>query len=1087
MSTQPYLRYPHIHGDTITFTADDGVWLAGSTGGRAWRLTKERTAVRTPRISPDGSSVAYVSHTDGHPEIFLTEIDTGTVRRLTYWANPLTALLGWGPDGKLLTTTNAGEAHRHQVVRALDTAGGWQRLTYGRVSGMAISASGAVVVSTQNMRPHAHWKRYRGGTAPRLWADPQDSDEWTKLLGEEPAGLVEPMFIGERLLFTSDRAASFPHRSREQANIWIWDDWRSGDAAPRQLTFQTEDEGYVRDAATDGISITWHSRGSIWILDDVDAHPRRLEVSLPGTEPQPVSIDATQNLRAVVPDHGADASLVSWRGKTFWLTHRQGPARAVAADSAVRTRDPVFLGRTGRAALITDADGEDSVEIHTLDGSAAPERLLTGQLGRVLHMAADPTGERLAVISHDGRIRLITLGETPTVREVARSGSGESHSPSFSPDGRYLLWSQPTATQAQLHQLMLLDTAGSQEPVELTSGTFHDFSPAFTRDGQHVVLLSNRTFDPDYDAHEFALSFRSAARPWLIPLSADAPPPFGPTAEGWPLSSTPKEKSSDDAAPTSPDLDPGAEDRITAFPVPSDSYRDLRTVTGGVLWIRESQETGQLGSRRAGVDGEPAGDQLIRWDLAQRTASTIVEDVSSYAVSGDGERLVVRIKDQIIIQPPKKVEDDSPEKVTADLGRLRMQIDPTAEWQQMFSETCRLMAQQYWREDMDGVDWDAVVARWRPVVASVRSHDDLVDLLWEVVGELNTSHAYVIPTPGEEGQQLGMLGADLSPAEGGWKIDRILPTESSDPEARSPLRAAGVAAAEGDLITAVDGHPVDPVFGPARQLVGAAGKPVEITLIRAESLSRTEGSGQAGSLDQAGSLRRVVVVPLADESALRYQDWVRSRRRYVRQQSGGRLGYVHVPDMISSGWAQLHRDLQHAAQAEGLIADVRYNRGGHTSQLVIARLAQRVIAWARPRHEDHSASYPAGAPRGPVVMVANQFSGSDGDIVNAAAQALDVGPVVGERTWGGVIGIDGRFDLVDGTSVTQPKYSSWLGDYGWGVENRGVDPDIEVIHDPGQMFRQDDPQLDRAITEALERLAERPAAAPPELPAPKAR
>src|SRR5699024_8710680 len=211
----------------------------------------------------------------------------------------------------------------------------------------------------------------------------------------------------------------------------------------------------------------------------------------------------------------------------------------------------------------------------------------------------------------------------------------------------------------------------------------------------------------------------------------------------------------------------------------------------------------------------------------------------------------------------------------------------------------------------------------------------------------------------------------------------------------------------------------------------------------------------------------------------------RSRRSYVRQKSGGRLGYVHVPDMISSGWAQLHRDFQHATRAEGLIADVRYNTGGHTSQLVIARLAQQVIAWVRPRHKEHSTSYPAGAPRGPVIMVANQYSGSDGDIVNAAAQALRVGPVVGERTWGGVIGINGRFDLVDGTTVTQPRFPCWLGDYGWSVENRGVDPDIEVIHDPGQMFRQNDPQLDRAITEALEQLSEHPAAAPPELPAPK--
>src|SRR5690625_2488923 len=434
MNTQPYLRYPHIHGDTITFTADDGVWLAPSSGGRAWRLTAERTPVRTPRFSPDGSAVAYIAEADGQPEIFLATIDTGSIRRLTYWANSRTVLLGWGSDGRLLTATNAGEAHRHQVVRAVDTAGRWQRLPYGRVSGMAVSESGAVVVSTQNMRPHAHWKRYRGGTAPRLWADPQGSDEWVNLLSHEPAGMVNPIFVGETLLFTSDRAATFPHRSREQANLWIWEDWRSDSTAPRQLTFQTEDEGYVRDATTDGTSITWHSRGSVWILDDVDSAPRQLQVTLPGTEPQPVSIDAKKNLRAVVPDHGADASLVSWRGKTFWLTHRQGPARAIAADSAVRTRDPVHLGRTGRAALVTDAEGEDSIEIHTVDSSAAPQRLLTGQLGRVLHLAADPSGERLAVISHDGWIRLITLGETPTVDQISRSGNGEALSPSFSPD-----------------------------------------------------------------------------------------------------------------------------------------------------------------------------------------------------------------------------------------------------------------------------------------------------------------------------------------------------------------------------------------------------------------------------------------------------------------------------------------------------------------------------------------------------------------------------------------------------------------------------------------------------------------------------
>lgn len=1069
MSDQPYLRYPDIHGDMLAFTADEGVWIAAASGGRAWRLTSTRAPVRTPRFSADGSRLAYVCEVDGHPEIFLAEIDSGQIRRLTYWANRLTVLLGWHRDGRLLTATNAGEAHRTQVVRAVDTEGRWERLPYGPVSGMAMNDSGAVVVSTQNMRPHAHWKRYRGGTAPRLWADPQGSGEWTKLLPEEPAGLVEPNFLGDTLVFTSDRAATFPHESREQANLWVWNNWQA-DEQPRQLTFQTEEEGYVRDARTDGTSLVWHTRGDVWVLDHLDADPRRVEVTLPGTAPQPVSIETTKNLRAVIPDHGADASLVSWRGKTFWLAHREGPAHALSADSGVRSRDPVFLGRTGRTALLTDAEGDDSLEVHTLDGSAPPERMFSGQLGRVLHLASDPAGERLAAICHDGWVRLLTVGDSPSVREVHHCEWGEPLSPSFSPDGRYLIWSQPTAAEAQMHQLMLLDTVGGHEPVPLTSGKFHDFSPAFTADGQHVVLLSDRTFDPDYDSHVFALAFRGATRPWLIPLAAAEPPPFGPTAQGWPLSSSaqPKEQP-EHQPPQSPGLDPSAEERITPFPVPSDAYRELRTAKDSVLWIRQAGDVGQLGSRRAGVDDEAGGDQLIHWDLTKRKATTIVDKLDSYQVSGDGERILVRSAETVTVQPIKKLEEKSPERVSVDLQRLRLQLDPAAEWRQMFDETCRLMAQQYWREDMGGVDWDAVVSRWRPVVDSVRSHDDLVDLLWEVVAELNTSHAYVMPADAESDQQQGLLGADLSADHGGWRIDRILPTESSEPDARSPLRAAGVAACEGDLITAVDGRPVDPIFGPAPLLVGAAGKPVELTLSR------------------AGDSRRVVVVPLADESALRYQDWVRSRRVYVQQKSGGRLGYVHVPDMMASGWAQLHRDLQQATRAEGLVADVRYNRGGHTSQLVISRLAQRVIAWARIRHSHHASPYPFGAPRGPVVLVANQFSGSDGDIVNAAAQALDVGPVIGERTWGGVIGIDGRFDLVDGTGVTQPKYAFWLGEYGWGVENHGVDPDIEVVHDPGQLFREDDPQLDRAIAEALERLAEDPAAVPPELPAPRTR
>lgn len=1108
-SITPYLRHPHLQGDLITFTAADDVWLAPADGGRAWRLTRDGTPVRTPRLSPDGTQVAFISTRDGHPEVYAATIDSGEVRRLTWWGASKAAVLGWAPDGRLLVATHAVEASiREQVVHAVSLDGGTERLRYGSAGGLAISATGAVALATPPTRPAGHWKRYRGGVAGMLWLGTEGVDgpgtagDWQRLLPDDDAGLLDPMWVDGKLVFSSDRAASFPDRTREQANLWIYDDAPTGEAEPRQLTFQGEGAGYVRDATTDGTRITWHSRGEIHVLDSLDAEPRRLEVTLPGASAAPLTVSPTQNLDTVVPDHTGDASVVSWRGATFWLTHREGPARALAAVSGVRTREPVLLGRTGRVAVATDAEGEDALEIIPIDGDGEPRRVLGGQLGRVLHLASDPAGERLAVISHDGSLRLVTWGgdgaagdASPQVRQIHRSEHGEMLSPSFSPDGRYLLWTSPTVVESQVHQLMVLDTSRESEPVALTGGVFHDSSPAFTADGKHIAFLSTRTLDPHYDDHEFNLSFAGSVRPWLLPLSAAEPAPFGPSAEGWPVSGGRTGDAADSAtegtggtdAPASPDLDAEhAEQRIVPFPVPSASYRDLRTAQGGVLWIRSAQETGELGTRRAGVSGEAARDELIRWDVAARKATTLVDKVDSYAVSGDGSRLVVRAGEKVTAAPStRKVEkDDDAESVTVDLERLRLTVDRSAEWAQMFEETCRLMSQQFWREDMDGVDWDAVVDRWRPVVAKVRTDDDLHDVLWETVGELNTSHAYVMPAEGDapgSARKLGLLGADLEPAGAqGWRITRILPSESSEPEARCPLRAPGVDAREGDLITAVDGRPVDPVAGPNAQLAGAAGKPVLLDLRR--------GSGEDGAAGAAdGETRRVVVVPLASEEELRYQDWVRSRREYVAQASQGRLGYVHVPDMSSPGWAQLHRDLRLAAEHEGIVVDVRYNRGGHTSQMVLQRLSKQLVAWATARWETGVEPYPSSAPRGPVVFVANRWSGSDGDIVNAAAQAMDLGPVIGERTWGGVIGIDGRFTLVDGTTVTQPKYSFWIDGYGWGVENHGVDPDIEVVHDPSVWFSEDDPQLDRAVAEALERLRQTPAATPPSLGAPKNR
>ncbi|WP_324651667.1 S41 family peptidase [Georgenia sp. H159] len=1065
-----YQRYPHIHGDLVTFIADDDVWLAPTAGGRAWRLTTDRAPATQPRFSPDGAHLAYVSNRDGHPEVSVVDLDTGDARRLTWWGAFRTLVLGWTADGRVLAATHAGEANlRHLVVKAVALDGAVERLDLGPASGVAITDGGRVALSTPGSRPPAQWKRYRGGTASRLWL--RLDGAWQQLLEDEPAGLVDPMWLGDRLAFVSDRAARFPDRADEQANLWLWDTPGSGE--PRQLTHQGPAEGYVRDATTDGIRVVWHSKGRLWLLEDVESEARPLEVTVPVGAPSSFAAKPTENLERILPDHGGDASLVSWRGNAFWLSHREGPARALVADSGVRVREPALLGRTGQAVLVTDADGEDALEIHSLTSASELRRLASGALGRVLHLASDPAGTRVATISHDGAIRLVDV-ESGQVTVLGTSTDGEAKHPSFSPDGRYLLWSQPTGLEGDLHQLRIADLAGDAAPVALTSGKYHDHSPAFSADGKFVVFLSDRTFDPSYDTHEFGLSFSGSTRPWLIPLSAREPAPFGPSADGWRISKAPEEPKpgSEPALVTCPDLDAeGAEERIVPFGVPSGDYRDLRAAKSGVLWVKKAGETGELGSRRAGVLGEPATDSLEYWSFAERKASTVADKVDSYAVSGDGERVVLRHKDTVTVQAADKKppEDDDAAVVTVDLARLRFDVDPGAEWRQMFEENARLMRDHFWREDMDGVDWAAVTERWRPVLRSLRTHDDLIDLLWEVNGELNTSHAYAIPAtpPGDQERRLGLLGADLVRAADGWRIERILPGESSDPDARSPLRAAGVDAQVGDVVVAVDGVALDGGSGPGPHLVGAADKPVELTLRR------------------GGEDRRVVVVPLASEETLRYQDWVRSRREYVREHSGGRLGYVHVPDMVASGWAQLHRDLRHASRAEGLIVDVRYNRGGHTSQLVLARLVAKVLGWDKGRHYASPIPYPTQAPRGPVVLVANENSGSDGDIIAAAAQEVGLGPVVGTRTWGGVVGIDGRFALVDGTEVTQPRYAFAFNGKGWGVENHGVDPDIEVVHSPADFFAAEDKQLDRAIAEAFGALDGRPAAEAPGLPAPK--
>ncbi|MER5408194.1 S41 family peptidase [Streptomyces sp. NPDC002769] len=1063
-----YLRFPHLRGDLVAFTAEDDVWAAPlDGGGRAWRVSADNVPVNHPRISPDGESVAWTSARDGAPEVHVAPLAGGAARRLTYWGNPRTQVRGWTPDGQVLALSTQGQASlRRSWARAVPLDGGpATTLPYGPVGDVAYGGPGVLLLSAPMGREAAWWKRYRGGTAGKLWIDREGDGEFVRLHEELDGNLEYPLWAGERLAFLSDH---------EGVGALY-----SSLADGSDLRRHTPGEGgfYARHAATDGTRVVYASAGELWLLDDLDgAEPRRLDIRLGGQRvgQQPHPVSASRWFSAAAPDHTGRGSAVSVRGSVHWITHRSGPARALAARPGVRARLPRTFRVEGEEYVVwvTDAAGDDALEFAPATGTApgaTPRRLAAGRLGRVLGLAMAPDGSRAAVASHDGRVLLVER-ETGEVREVDRSADGDVSGLVFSPDSAWLAWSHPGPRP--LRQLKLANTA-DLSVTEATPLRFRDYAPAFTLDGKHLAFLSARAFDPVYDEHVFDLAFVGGSRPHLITLAATTPSPFGPQRHGRafdaPEGRGAETPDSEGTPATRIDLE-GLGDRIVPFPVEAARYSTLRAAKDGLLWLRHPVR-GVLGASRATPDDPDPKTELERYDLAQHRIEHLAADADHFAVTGDGKRVLLWTDGKLKLVPSDRRasnDDESDTNITVDLSRIRQTVDPAAEWRQMYEETGRLMRDNFWRPDLGGADWEGVLDRYRPVLDRIATHDDLVDLLWEVQGELGTSHAYVSPRGGWAGgdRAQGLLGADISRHEdGSWRIDRILPSETSDPDARAPLAAPGVAVRAGDAIVQVGGQPVDPVTGPGPLLVGTAGKPVELTV----------------SPSGGGDPRHAVVVPLADEEALRYHAWVADRRAYVHERSGGRLGYLHVPDMVGSGWAQLHRDLRIEVAREGLVVDVRENRGGHTSQLVVEKLARRIVGWDLPRGM-RPYSYPEDAPRGPVVAVANEFSGSDGDIVNAAVKALGIGPVVGTRTWGGVIGIDSRYRLVDGTLVTQPKYAFWLEGQGWGVENHGVDPDIEVVQAPQDHAAGRDVQLDEAIRIALAALEENPAKTPPPLP-----
>ncbi|MGW3203001.1 S41 family peptidase [Streptomyces sp. NPDC001135] len=1161
-----YLRFPHLSGDLLCFVAEDDLWLAPlDTPGRAWRLTVDRTKDGHPRFSPDGRHIAYTNWRSLVPEIHLVSVDGGPARQLTYWGSTDTQVCGWTPpdeDGNtdILAVASHGEPFSYFTWAYKVTTDGdpGRKLPWGPVSDIQVADIDGqhktlLLTGTPPHEP-ASWKRYRGGATGRLWLHGQ------RLLPDIGGHLASPMFVAGRIAFLSDHEGV--------GNLY------SCAHDGTDLRRHTDhDAFYARHASSDGSRVVYQCAGDLWLVDDFspDAVPRKLDIRLsgPATGRRRYQVPAAQHVDGISVDDTGRASAVVVRGSLYWLTHRDGPARTITDTPGVRVRLPEMLGTTGQVAYVTDAEGEDAVEIAQLPratGDRAPRRLASGALGRVLEMVSDPLGERLATASHDGRLLLIDVGEEGgevedageaedsgeaegsgevqdsgkaedsgevdegegggrgaesaasadeqgaeseagsqergseergpereagtggqgavtaaaagergagaaeaaggRVTELIHSLNGPVRDLAFSPDGAWLTWSHPGIGRS-LRQIKLARIK-DRLIVDVTNGRFEDENPVFTRDGRYLAFLSWRGFDPVYDVHTGDLSFPLGCRPYLVPLNSATPSPFALNPEGRPAAGglDPLEDEDTGEAGTVTVEVEGLAMRVTPFPVIASKYSGLSPVAGGgLVWLRWpiSGALGETFVNPSDISGRPT---LEYFNITKAKKSELVDHLDWFAVSGDGTRLVVVDEGDLRAVPSTEL-GDSDTTVWIDLRRLLHAADPPAEWRQAYDEAGRIIRAYFWDPGMSGIDWDAVLDQYRPLVERIASPDEFADLLREVLGELGTSHAYVTAARRNEGpphyqRWQGLLGANFAHREEGWIVKRILPGDSSDSRARSPLAGTGIR--EGAILTHVDGRPVDPVTGPYPLLAGSGGTTVELTFAQAD------GEGHA---------RRVAVVPLVDERPLRYQDWVAKRRDVVRELSGGKCGYLHIPDMGGSGWAQFNRDLRMEVSRPALIVDVRGNAGGHISELVIEKLTRTILGWDLTR-DAQPVSYTSNAPRGPVVALADEATSSDGDMITAAFKLLKLGPVVGQRTWGGVVGMTGRHRLGDGTVITVPMNAAWFDAYGWSVENHGVAPDLEIMRTPLDWAEGRHAQLDDAVQLALELLESNPAALPPD-------
>lgn len=1059
MPSQGYIRFPTIYQDQIAFVAEDDIWLVSSEGGRAERLTAGVGEARYPRFSPNGKLLAFLGREEGPGEVYVMSAEGSEARRLTF--EGISGIAGWSPeDQSIIYASSAASAHYGEnMLYAISSEGGESRLLpVGMANAIAYGPDGGIVIG-RNLGEPARWKRYRGGTAGYLWCSLRGDGSFKRLLSLS-GNMAGPCWIGERIYFLSDHEGV--------GNIY------SCTPEGEDLRQHTRhSDYYARNLSGDGIRLVYHAGADLYLFDPRTNEGRLVDVRLPTARTQLSRkfVPASRNLEAysLHPEGHTTATIA--RGKVFSMGNWEGSVLQYGEPDGVRYRLLSWLNDGKRLVAVHDAGGVERLIVFQPEQGEEVRVLEDVEFGHALDLVVSPANDKVALANQRRELLIIDL-EQGSSRALDQSEHMSVQGMAWSADGAWLAYGLAITAQRVAIKLLQMETG---ETHTITHPVLKDMRPAFDPDGKYLYFIGQRIFNPVVENLEFGWSFPRGEKPYAILLRRDLRSPFvaipkgpggkeekGEDGKNGEESVLKEEKAGEngknEAASSRPlqiDLD-GIERRIVPFPVSEGKYARVRGIKGKVLLLSLPITSGIHEDSNYELTG-----QLGKYDFETLKYESVADGVSNFEVSRDSKTLIYRARQRLrVIKAGEKPKDNGDrsnrEAGWLDLSRLKISVQPASEWQQMFAEAWRLQRDYFWAEDMSGVNWPEIYARYAPLVKRVGSRAELSDLFWEMQGELGTSHAYEFGGEYRKGPHYGQgyLGVNWQYDAGAdrYRIAHIVEGDPAESRETSPLNAPGLNVQIGDAILAVNGQRVGRSRSPQELLVNQAGNEVQLTLESAD-----------------GEVRTIIVKALSNEQPARYRDWVERNRQRVSELSLGRVGYIHLPDMVQTGFAEFHRSFLAEYDAPALLIDVRWNRGGDVSGLLLNKLARRRLGYDFPRWAS-PVPYPAEAPRGPMVALTDEHAGSDGDMFCHSFKLLELGPLIGKRTWGGVIGYMREHKLVDGTLITEPEYSFWFKDVGWGVENYGTDPDIEVDITPQDYAQGADPQLERAVEEALKQL-----------------